>query len=253
MEWTHKFYTYKISTLMVRLLNRYKITPNQITIFNFFFTIIGGIYFFSRGTWIGNIFGVIVCLINVLLDYVDGDYARQTNNTSPVNAWLDVCGDIIIRNCIMAGIAFGIYKNSFTLWVILLYFISSNASHIISFYYNNTFGFDSYKGNTLFRKWMNVKPTIFNRFMKNVIDPTSSFAGLVIYTVRYWIILGAIFNFMRPVFIYLTVVITFQWMLMFVLYALHLSKYKKLYVLQALAILDENREEYHAIRSGKKI
>ena len=100
---------------------------------------------------------------------------------------------------------------------------------------------------------MAQKPTWFNNSVRDVIDPTASKIGIVLYTVRYWIVLGAVFNIMPLCFMVMTVLANIHWLVMYVIYTLHLMKYKKLWVSQALAILDEERTEFYAVRSSKKL
>ena len=94
---------------------------------------------------------------------------------------------------------------------------------------------------------------LINRFFKNLIDPTASPVGLFLYTVRYWIILGIVINRLNYTFVCITAIHLFRASLMYVIYGLHLAEYKKLWLLQALSILDEDRQEYYAVRSSKKI
>lgn len=235
----------------MRFLVKRNITTTQITVFNFFFSLIFAVFFFSRGTYLANWIALGVMGISTILDYADGDLGRNHNRSSPVSIWLDETGDIVLQNSIMAAICFSISRfepSALLLVVIMLYFVGNSITNVISFHYNNTFGFDSYKGNALFRKYMETKPTLLNRFLKNLIDPTSSAVGLVFYTIRYWIVFGIIFDQMKTILICVTFIITFRWIAMYILYALHLKHYKKLWVLQALAILDTDREEYYKCR-----
>lgn len=252
MDLTHKLYNRFISTWLTRAFTARRITANQVTIFNFAFTLTFGVYFFSRGTVWGNWCGLIVCFANVLLDYLDGDLAIRQKTISPLGFWLDTTGDIFLQNSIMAAICFGIFQKVATpllLAAILLYFICNSFTNVLSLQYNNSFGFDSYKGSTLFRKYMDTKPTLFNKVMKNILDPTSSWVGIVLFTVRYWIILGVLFNKMLPAFVYIAGFTIFRCIAMTALYGLHLNHYKKLWVSQALAILDRDREEYWKCRT----
>jgi len=157
----------------------------------------------------------------------------------------------------MAAICFGILKGltakvlPFLLAVVMLFFIGNSIMNVISVYYNNRFGFNSYKGNKLFRGYMNEKDNFLNRFLKNLIDPTSSWLALSFYTVRYWIVLGALFNIMPLAIICITIIGTFRWVVMYVIYALYLLDYKKLWVVQALGILDESNPDYYRVRYGE--
>jgi phosphatidylglycerophosphate synthase len=246
-EWSEDVY-HKISKPFINLMVRLGITANQLTIFNHAMTLTAGVWFFSRGTWLGYLIGLAVCVINGFLDYADGDIARATGKCSRVGEWLDTGFDVVIQNSVMAAIALGCYRQGMGVIWILLYFVNNAGLNLVSFNYNHTFGFSSRNGNELFRKYMLQKKTIFNAVMLIVIDPTINFGALFLFTVRYWIVIGAVFNKMPTCFIVLVFLGFFRWGIMFVVYALHLMKYKKLWVSQALAILDEERSEFYKCR-----
>ncbi len=265
VEWSQWLYYKFISPLCHKIFGRF--TPNQITVFNFLFTILAGGYCLSRGTWFWNLCGLGVLLINGFLDYVDGDIAKSTNRMSLSGAWLDKGGDMIIQNIIMASVAYALFVHQFsnlTVLVCITYFIGINAMNMISIFYNNTFGFDSHIGNEFFRDFMDHKKEnrdrsmllyghiffqdLFNRFMKNLIDPTASFCGLVLWTVRYFLVIGILMNMMAGAFICITALLTFRWIVMFILYAMHLAERKDLWVLLALAVMDKERQEYYKAR-----
>jgi phosphatidylglycerophosphate synthase len=252
MDLTHKWYM-KISDYVVAFFLWLGIRPNQITVFNIVMMLTAGVYLFSRGTWQGYAGGFGVCLISGFLDYADGDLAKKTGQVSELGKWLDSGFDVILQNIIMAAIGLGVVKQGVPVVVLALFFVGNTALNFISFRYNATFGFDSYNGNSLFRKYMDEKPTIINRFFKNLIDPTSSGIGLVMFTVRYWIALGAILNIMPLCFIIMTVRATIHWIVMFIIFSFHQCQYKKLWVSQALALIDAEREEFYAIRCGEKV
>jgi phosphatidylglycerophosphate synthase len=234
---------YKIvSAPIVKFFVHYRFSANEVTMYSMIFMAAGGYAFAMRLYWGALVF----CGISAVLDYADGDVAKATTGYTPAGAWIDAFGDIIKQNGIMGCIAIGINAPA---WLIVTFFVANAALNVISLHYNNTFGFDSYNGNELFRKYMNMKPTILNRFLKNIIDPTSSWIGLWLGTVRYWIILGVIFSCMPLVFVIITCINVFKALFMFTIYALHLAEYKKLWLLQALAILDKERKEYYQIRS----
>ena len=229
----------RISSPLVRALVACHITANQITVFNIFLMTLGGGYFFAIGQyWLA----ILVCGISALLDYADGDVAKATTGYTPAGAWIDSFGDIVKQNGIMGAIAIGIGAPAL---LIVIFFVANAALNVISFHYNNTFGFDSYNGNSLFRKYMDTKPTMLNRFFKNIIDPTSSWIGLWFGTVRYWIVIGACLSCMPLIFVIITATNVFKAIFMFTIYALHLAEWKKLHLLKALAILDPERKEHY--------
>ena len=131
--------------------------------------------------------------------------------------------------------------------------ISNSANNFVSFNYNQKFGFDSDKGNQLFREYMDKKGDWINVFLKNLIDPTSNYFGLCFFTYRYWIAIGYVFGIMPILFEIITAISTLKWFIMYALYAMHLRGDKNLHVLNALAMLDEEREEFYSLRYNQKV
>ena len=252
-EWCQKYYQDKIRKPLTKFFVKFNISANQITVFSHLLSLTFGVYFFSRGTFLGNILGIGVMIIIGILDYADGDIARQNKTIGPLGVWIDSVFDVVIQNAIMGAIAIGCYKNGLPVGLIVFYFVGNAALNLVSFHYNQTFKFDSHNGSELFRKYMEEKPNLFNRFMKNLIDPTASGVGLWLYTCRYWLVLGSVAGNMSGIFAVIVVITNFRWIVMYALYAAHLQEYKKLWVSQALAIIDEERDEYHALQRDKKV
>lgn len=248
MDFSHTIYL-KVSKPLVKCMVRLGITGNQVTIFNMFLTVIGGCYYFSRGTWKGYWIAFGIMAVSVVLDYLDGDIAKATKAVSKLGVWLDSFGDVIIQNAIMGAIALGCLTQGLKPVVVIIFFVANAALNVVSIKYNYTFGFTSYKGNSLFRELMDNKNTWFNNIMKNMIDPTASVLGLICWTVRYWILIGIFFNVMPFMFVVMAINHMFRALFMYWLYALYLTGSQKLYVLQVLAVLDPERKEYYSCRT----
>lgn len=240
----------KINKPFIYFCMEYDITPNHITIFNHFITLTFGCFFLSRGTYLGWILGLGVCLINGLLDYLDGDVAKERKEVSDLGVWLDSGIDVIIQIAVMGAIGVGCFKMGLPLVYIVLFFISHSAINYISFIYNARFGFESYNGNELFRESMLKKPNIINIFLLQIVDPTITNITLSIYTYRYWIALGCLFNIMPKCFLIITFIATVRWVVMMLVYTLYLRGDKYLHILKVLALLDDEKEEFYALRNG---
>ncbi len=246
MEWSHKLY-FKFSNPLIRFLAKIGMTANQLSIFNIFLMLFGVCGLLAFGNYWFNLLALGLIALSVVIDYADGDLARQTKTISKAGIWLDNYSDMILQNCIMGAIALG---NRLPIFFIILFFISNSVLNLVGIKYNDTFGFDSYKGNSLFRKYMDKKSNLINIFFKALIDPTYTWCALVFYTIRYWIVMGIIFNLLPAAFIIITLLTAFRAFVMYMVYTLYLLDYKKLWVLQALKILDDEREEFYKCRSG---
>lgn len=238
----------RVSEPCVSLMAKLGLTPNQVTIANHVMTLTLGVWWFSRGTSLGYLLGLSVMLVNGFLDYIDGDLAKKTGKCSSLGAWLDTGFDVMIQTIVMGSIALGCYKQGMNIMWILFLFIGIVGSNLVTEQLNNKFGFNSHSGNNMFQKYMNLKPTLVNRFFKNIVDPTASPVGLIFFTLRYFITIGALFNIMPKCFIVMVFITNFRWSFLYVIYAMHLQKYEKLWLSQALAIIDEQREEFYKIR-----
>ena len=249
-EWSKDIY-HKISAPCVRFCILNKITANHITVFNHFITLTLGCYLFSLGWHWALICGLIVCLINGFLDYLDGDVAKSSNNSSRLGIWLDSGFDVILQNAVMASIGVGCYKMGMPFLWVVVFLISNSAVNFVSFNYNSTFGFDSDSGSEVFRRFMDKRCHFINRVLKNLIDPTDNYFSLMFYTFRYWIAFGALFNLMIPCFVIMTLINTVKWVVMYAMFALYLMGEKRLYVLRVLSFLDEERSEFYSLRNSQ--
>lgn len=230
---------------------KHNITGNMVTVFNHIITLTFGCYFFSIGTYYGWIIGLCVMVLNGFLDYLDGDIAKKTGKVGELGVWLDSGFDVIVQNAVMGAIAIGCYNMGIPILWIIIFFIANAANNFIGFNYNARFGFDSYRGNVLFRKYMDKKMGLHNIFLKNLIDPTDSHVALFFYTLRYLIAIGCLFNIMPITFKVMTIISTFKWVIMYCLYAMYLNGSNNFHVLKALAVLDDKRAEFYNIRGQK--
>ena len=97
----------KFAHRVAQLLVKTRITPNQITIFRFFVAAPLTLYFFSRGTYLYNLIGLGVYVSLAILDWVDGELARMTNQSSVLGKWLDDTSDRVLVLIVLASIFYG--------------------------------------------------------------------------------------------------------------------------------------------------
>lgn len=251
MEISEKLYLI-IRKPLVDFCLHFGISANQVTVFNHILTLILGCYFFSRGTYIGSLYGLLICFINGALDYLDGDIAVESNKVSSLGVWLDTGFDLIVQNAIMGAIAIGCFKNGMDVVWIVMFFINNCADILVGLTYNEKFGFTSSGGNKLFRSIMRRKNNLFNNCIKNIVDPVDSRIGLVLLTFRYYIVVGSLLNVMAICFYLITVIRGFRWMVLFVLYGFYLAGNRRLYSLQALSVFDDEQSEYYWLRTDNE-
>lgn len=245
MEILKRYYQKYISDTLIYFL-RGRITANQLTILNHVMTLTIGIYGFSRGTWWGYLLGVAVMAVNVILDYADGDLAKATHGYTEFGAWLDSGIDVIIQNAVMASIFMGCMKQGMPVSTAMIFMVMNSGMNMVSFHYNQRFGFSSSAGLKAFRDRMDVHKDIQTRYEKNMIDPTSSWIGLVLYTYRYWVLIGAIFNIMPVCMEIVFGLLLSRLIFMSTVYLMYLRG-SDAYVCKVLSCFDDTRESYYGI------
>lgn len=77
-----------LSTVIVRILARTPVTPNQVTVFRMFI-VIGSLYLFAIGDPVSLLWAVSLFYIFEVLDHVDGDLARHTKQFSSIGPKLE--------------------------------------------------------------------------------------------------------------------------------------------------------------------
>lgn len=92
----------KILLPPIRLTN---ISPNQITVGNFFLNNLPAIWCFATKHYY---LALYFCLVSVMLDYVDGELAREKGGETKLGTWLDISLDWLWYLMLLGGIAYGI-------------------------------------------------------------------------------------------------------------------------------------------------
>ena len=89
MHGSHIRIMYKpIGYYLTELLSKTRITPNQVTFFQFIFFLLTGVFYYF-GTYPYLIFGALSFQIAHILDNVDGMLARKKGISNNYGAWLD--------------------------------------------------------------------------------------------------------------------------------------------------------------------
>ena len=107
--WGHTFINQNAAFYLTYFLIKTKIpiTPNQITIIFTILGIIGAILLFQPSFWLKMI-GLFTCWMNLVLDGVDGDYARYKKIFSLKGIYVDAINHIIVPPLFLLGIGFGL-------------------------------------------------------------------------------------------------------------------------------------------------
>lgn len=228
--------------LFLGLFLKLPLSPNQITSINFFVNNLGTVFLFSLGKYWGNLLAVGLIAISEVWDWMDGAVARKRGLASKGGAFLDPAFDFTWQNLMLAGIVFGVFRSSggnlFWLAVGLLAFVSLTLVNYCGAIYGDNFGF-GFRGDydKMIDKVDSSRKTGF--FDKLCLEMLvyRKFSFIFLFTVRYSLLLGAIFNKLNYFLIFLSIAFLFKSVCLLYLFFLYLEsspKEKNLIIVQAL-------------------
>lgn len=132
-----------IAFVLVKVLSRFPVTPNQVSI-SAMITGVGSGFCFSRGTRESFLWAGLLYAATAVLDCSDGMLARYKKNGSPVGRIVDGTIDYINGLAIFTGLGVGMSKMAmvpqFYLWIVIAVAALSMAIHsILVDYYRSQF------------------------------------------------------------------------------------------------------------------
>ncbi len=98
-----------MSRPLTRLLLRTPLAPSHVTLLGVATGLLGAGGLATVSYW-GRLGGVILLLVSVVLDCVDGDMARARLAQNPAGARLDVMGDYLVHLAVFTGLATGLWR-----------------------------------------------------------------------------------------------------------------------------------------------
>jgi phosphatidylglycerophosphate synthase len=115
----------RVSIPISRLLIRFPISPNMVTLFTLGVSLLAGM-FFAFGGYLNMLFGALLSLFASILDGSDGEVARLKLQESDFGCWLETICDYLYYLFIFAGMTIGLVRSSGTrsylVWGALLLF-----------------------------------------------------------------------------------------------------------------------------------
>lgn len=214
------------------IFSRLPFSPNQITVFNFLTNDLLSVYFFSRGTYQGNLMGLFFCGLGAIADKLDGFIARKRGLSSKLGGWLDAILDFVWQNTLVGAIVFGVFtsKNNSPLWLAigLLAFVFLAVQNRLRSLYRDNFdlGFHSNVAGFRERIRLDENTTILGKLCLQILAPTN-FLSLFLFTIRYFIVLGALVNKMDATLVMIAASCFVRAVTLFYVYALFLADEKK--------------------------
>jgi phosphatidylglycerophosphate synthase len=98
-----------MSRPLTRLLLRTPLAPSHVTLLGVAVGLLGAAGLATVSYW-GRLGGVILLLVSVVLDCVDGDVARARLAQNSAGARLDVVGDYLVHLAVFIGLATGLWR-----------------------------------------------------------------------------------------------------------------------------------------------
>lgn len=196
--------------LFGRLFLLLPFTPNQITALGFLLNGLPSIYFFSIGTHLGYLLGILFSLTYSIFDWMDGYIAVNKNLKSNAGGFLDPMFDFIWQHLLIASLVLGVYnsKNQNYTWLVigLATLVSLVVANYIGEIFKEKFDFKFRSLLGDFRKEIrqNKRSDLLDLLDLQILAPTHFIFGLL-FTIRYLLVIGAIFNRMDIVIIFILI------------------------------------------------
>lgn len=215
-----------------KLFLKTPLTSKQITLINFFIFDLGAVIFFAFGKYWANLVALGFIVGAVIWDWMDGMVAREKKQSSKGPAFLDPALDFIWQHLIVAGIAIGVFRNSGGnfLWVIIGYFalVSLVSANYFIEIFDKKFGFGFRGDYDGFIKEVeqNKKIDLFDKFILEILT-LRKFGYIFIFTVRYILLLGAVFNRLDIFLIFVSISYFIRTISLFFIYYSYLESEKK--------------------------
>jgi phosphatidylglycerophosphate synthase len=123
----------RLSFPLTRVLLRYPVTPNQITVVNFCIGLAGCLLLLSP-VWAWRVAGAALIQVHSVLDGCDGEVAKIKGLHSRLGAWLDTIADDVLNNVMFVCLFVGLYRESGAALVFWLGITTTVASLGMSFF-----------------------------------------------------------------------------------------------------------------------
>lgn len=115
--WVARHFNKRLSLPVSIFLARRGITPNQITAFNLILGLVSG-FVAALGGYVNLVMGAILFQMVSIIDGCDGEVAKLNHCETRFGAWFDTLGDNLSFVVFIVGVAFGIYRESPSAWIV---------------------------------------------------------------------------------------------------------------------------------------
>jgi phosphatidylglycerophosphate synthase len=183
-----------LASLLVGVLARTAITPNQVTLGAFFIGL-GGAFAFSRGTPAFFVLGAALAQLSSVVDCADGMLARAKGQMSDFGAYLDLVLDRVNEFFLMAGAVLGffVYSGSVRMLVLGLMTVGLYFLEVTVFYLTETHAGKSIRSQTAESRGL----LIFLIFVFGAVNRID-LGTYVLFAVASIMLLYNLYAFLRP-------------------------------------------------------
>ena len=213
---------------IVKLLHRFGVTPNQVTITSNIISISIFSFCFSRGQYQFNLLGLLVLVVQSYFDHVDGQLARLSGKSSKVGWWMDCSFDHITLYALILSVGYGVWRNTgsiLSLWAVIFMLVGYLLISLMMVVYSQNFvGF----------KGIIASEELYNRFVKlqnktipdwligNLIGFWSS-AARFLFGFTYIFLVGVLINKVFLCLLIITILIYIRFIAMYFVFIVFLS------------------------------
>lgn len=208
------------------------LTTKQITLINFFVFDLAAVFFFAVGKYWVNLVAIGFIIAAVIWDWMDGMVAREKKQSSKGPAFLDPALDFIWQHLIVAGIAIGVYRSSGgNFWWVVVGYLALvcliSANYFIEIF-DKKFGFGFRGDYDEFIKEVeqNKKADLVDKFILEILT-LRKFIFIFVFTVRYVLLLGAIFNRLEIFLMFIAISYFIRTISLFYIYYSYLESGKR--------------------------
>lgn len=203
----------KIAFKIAKILYKAGIKPMSVTITRFIIVTPASFYFFSRGTYIANIIGLLIYVVLAFLDIADGDMAqmyRLPQGTKPFGKLIDHVSDRILMLVVLGALLYaGMTGINSNLWILIAvaYYSVFFLITTLMFEFDRTFSLDIHSYPEIRKKMyqINSSPSISDRILYNILYVHNNTFMRIFFTHNFLLFFGIIANQLLFIFIYFAI------------------------------------------------
>ncbi len=121
-----------LSIRLSRLLADHAITPNQISLFSFFLSLLAA-GLFAAGGYLSLATGGVVAQLASIIDGSDGEIARLKYLSSDYGGWFDAVLDRYADAFLLFGLTWHVFQQTHSGWALLVGFLAIIGSFMVSY------------------------------------------------------------------------------------------------------------------------